>query len=306
MRKINILSIIILLIGLTSCIDEIEIDTQEGPQLVGINGYISDEYKKHQIVVSKTMDFYSTDEIEMISGAEVFIYDGYDTIFFEETENKGYYETKDSISGVIGRTYFLNVNYIDDDGEHRYYAQSTMRENVPQIDSLKIKNVSLGIIPGVIDSTLSLYPYFQSLADQETNYLINIAINDSILDSSLIKCGSLSLMGLSGMYFNGPEMVSMVGEQSVHTFEISLYQYIDEEIVGTTAIMTSIENGDKITMYLYSITPEFHKYISDINSNFGSNPMMGMPYNVSTNIYPIGKAVGFFEAYSIVEASIIY
>ena len=54
------------------------------------------------------------------------------------------------------------------------------------------------------------------------------------------------------------------------------------------------------------LAPEFHKYISDINSNFGSNPMMGMPYNVSTNIYPEGKAVGFFEAYSSVNTSIIY
>ena len=85
MKKINIVLIsLFITIFFTSCINDIEIDTQEGPQLVGINGYISNEYKKHQIVISRTLDFYSTDEIEMISGAEVFVSDGYDTIFFEE------------------------------------------------------------------------------------------------------------------------------------------------------------------------------------------------------------------------------
>ena len=39
MKKINILLIIIYIIGFSSCIDDIEIETQEGPQLIGINGY---------------------------------------------------------------------------------------------------------------------------------------------------------------------------------------------------------------------------------------------------------------------------
>ena len=86
---------------ITSCVDDIIIDTQEGPKLIGISGYISNEYKKHQIVISKTMDFYSNEEIEMISDAEVFVFDGNDTIYFKETDNKGYYETIDSIAGTL-------------------------------------------------------------------------------------------------------------------------------------------------------------------------------------------------------------
>ena len=66
---------------LTSCIDEnFKIDVPDGDRLVGINGYITNEYKKHEIVVSKTMDFYSEEEIETISGAEVFVYTDTDTI----------------------------------------------------------------------------------------------------------------------------------------------------------------------------------------------------------------------------------
>ena len=67
-----------------------------------------------------------------------------------------------------------------------------------------------------------------------------------------------------------------------------------------------IEESDEITVYLYSTTPEFATYYNDVLFSFGSNPMMGTPYNVSTNIQPYGKAVGFFEALSVVSASIIY
>ena len=300
MKKINILLIIIYIIGFSSCIDDIEIETQEGPQLIGINGYISNEYKKHQITISKTMDFYSTNEIETVSGAEVFIHDGHDTIYLEETENKGCYETIDSVAGIIGRTYNLIVNYIDNDGEHNYYAQSTMRENVTQIDSLVIKNITLGGV--LMEEAYGLYPYFQSNSDPNTNYLANIAINDSLTTESLIQCTSYSLAGLSGLYVNGPEFVSLVGNLPVYIFP--MFATLNED--GSYTYEIDLEEGDEISMYLYSITPEFAKYISDINSNFGSNPMMGMPYNVSTNIYPEGKAVGFFEAYSCVKASIIY
>ncbi len=302
MKKTNILlTTLFSLIFLYSCIEDIEIDPQEGPQLVGINAYFTNEYKKHQLVISKTMDFYSNEEIEMISDAEVFVYDGFDTIFYEETEQKGYYETIDPIAGVIGRTYHLRVNFIDDDGEHNYYAQSTMRDNAEKIDSLVIKEYTIGNLEYI--KLLGLFPYFQSIADPETSYLINISVNDSLYEESLIKCPSFFLGGLSGMYVNGQEMAELVGEQAVYTFPSM--SYYDME-TGEFITEYFIEEGDTITMYMYSITPEFSTYISDINSNFGSNPMMGMPYNVSTNIYPEGKAVGFFEATSVIESKVIY
>ena len=276
---------------ITSCVDDILIDTQEGPQLIGISGYISNEYKKHQIVISKTMDFYSNEEIEMISDAEVFVFDGNDTIYFKETDNKGYYETIDSIAGTIGRTYKLHVNLIDEDGEHYYYAESTMKDNATQIDSMTIKGITLGEWQL---ETLGIYPYFQSISDMDAVYLVNASINDSLCNKSLIDCQLFFLGGLSGEYVNGQEMVTLIGEQPLYIFPM------------TENSSSLPKHGDIVTMILYSITPEFSQYISDINSNFGSNPMMGMPYNVSTNIYPEGKAVGFFEAYSVIESSVIY
>ena len=49
---------------MTSCIEDFRIDTEDGEHLVGINGYFTNEYKKHQIVISKTTDFYSEEDAE--------------------------------------------------------------------------------------------------------------------------------------------------------------------------------------------------------------------------------------------------
>ena len=296
----------------TSCIEDFRIDTENGKHLVGINGYFTNEYKKHQIVISKTTDFYSEEDAEMISGAEVFIHDGVDTIYFEETDRKGYYETIDSVAGVAGRTYYLSVNIVDEDGLHNYYSQSTMKENISQIDSMVVKEVENDFASNLMGiasyTTTSLYPYFQTIDDPETNYLINIIVNDSIAkEESFLRYSSLSLRHLSGMYFNSPEMVSMIGEQSVHTFKSTQGYYDNDSIYyfDMNNYPTAIE-GDKITLCIYSVTPEFITYKNDIMSSFGSNPMMGMPYNVATNIYPGGTAVGFFEALSVTKSSFIY
>jgi hypothetical protein len=154
-----------------------------------------------------------------------------------------------------------------------------------------------------IPGTLGLYPYFSSIADPQTTYLVNVAVNDSLYNKSLIKCQSFSLGGLSGAYLNSPETSALIGEQPIYYFFGKTS--IDTES-GTIDIQEALNKGDNVTMFMYSITPEFSKYISDINSNFGSNPMMGMPYNVATNIYPNGKAVGFFEATSVIKSTVIY
>ena len=297
---------------MTSCIDDFRINTEDGKNLVGINGYFTNEYKKHQIVISKTTDFYSEEDAEMISGAEVFIHDGVDTIYFEETDRKGYYETIDSVAGIPGRTYYLSVNIIDEDGLHNYYSQSRMNENISQIDSMVVKDVENPLISNFMGlasyTQTNLYPYFQTIDDPNVNYLTNIIVNDTTAKyDSYFDYSTLSLKHMSGMYFNGPEMVSMIGEQSVHTFKVT-EGYYDNDSLAFFEIdyyPTAIA-GDKITFCIYSVNQDFITYCNDIMSSFGSNPMMGMPYNVATNIYPGGSTVGFFEALSVTKGSIIY
>lgn len=40
-----------------SCTEPIKIEPQEGPQMVGVFGSITNEYKKHTVELSRTRDF---------------------------------------------------------------------------------------------------------------------------------------------------------------------------------------------------------------------------------------------------------
>ncbi len=94
--------IILLFSFLYSCTEPIEIKPADGPQMVGIFGSITNEHKKHTVELSRTRDFYSTASPEMSSNAEVRLTDGIDTIYYEETEKAGIYQTIDEVAGVVG------------------------------------------------------------------------------------------------------------------------------------------------------------------------------------------------------------
>ncbi|HJH59761.1 MAG TPA: DUF4249 family protein [Bacteroidetes bacterium] len=276
-----------------SCTEPIKIEPQEGPQMVGVFGSITNEYKKHTVELSRTRDFYSTSAPEMISNAEVFVSDGVDTIYYEETENAGIYRTVEDVAGVPGRNYKLMVSFADDNGEHQYYANSVMPQCVEQIDSIAIKDYVFGSLHA--DDVLGVYPYYQTLPDPNIYYMCHLYINGRLLTDTLTEAYYYSMMGFSGMYFNGELMTLLAGEFPVYS--------LDQSRPDSTEYL---HDGDEVTLRLYCIPEGFALYISDILSNSGTNPMMGLPYNVTTNIMPENMAVGYFYAASMTEKSVIY
>ena len=62
--------------GLFSCREDIVIDLEEGNPLVGVEGSFTDEYKRHEVILSYTSDFYQADAIRMVCGAKVAVTDG--------------------------------------------------------------------------------------------------------------------------------------------------------------------------------------------------------------------------------------
>ena len=89
-------------------------EVPEGKKRPVIEGYLTDELKSHEVILSYSSKFYS-DDMEMISGAEVFLvesrqYQGHgDTIFlYERSDRPGHYFT-DSVAGTKGRWYHLEA-----------------------------------------------------------------------------------------------------------------------------------------------------------------------------------------------------
>lgn len=277
-----------------ACTEDIVIDVEEGNHRIGVEASFTNELKRHETILSYTADFYNQNEIQMVSGATVYVTDGVDTMYYyEDEEQPGHYFT-DSVAGRKNTVYRLCVEAVDQDGESQsLFAEGLIPDNVESIDSLAIKhyNGSNDSIPSVflIDTVEWVYPYFQSLPDPGIIYMPKVWKNDTLVSDSL----SLTLMipqgGFAGYYVNGPEMLESNKEIPIGYF-----------------LRSKLNDGDEIRADLYSITPDYYYYFYSILMSTGSNPMLGAPANVSSNIQPEGEGVGWFFTASVVTGSTVF
>ena len=284
--------VLLLLVGLFSCREDIVVDLEAGSPMIGVEGSFTDELKRHEVILSYTADFYNADEIRMVSGARVVVTDGVDTIpYLEQADQPGHYLT-DSVAGRKNTLYRLLVDVPDageSDGFLHLSAESYMNDNIDVIDSLVMKPFNL--FPGVPmkDTVFMLVPYFQSLADPTIVYKVRL-LEDGVSQSDpLTKALAIPMAGYAGYYVNGPEFL----EKNV-------------EIAVGMVKSSELHDGEVIRLDLLSISMEYLTFIYSLSFSMGSNPMMGPPTNVPTNIQPAGEAVGWFYTASVVSVETVY
>ena len=79
---------------LASCTEEITMDLPEGRIVPVVEGSITNEYKRHEVILSYSSDLYDEGTPEMISNAEVYVTSGDDTIwYYEQANNPCHYLT---------------------------------------------------------------------------------------------------------------------------------------------------------------------------------------------------------------------
>ncbi len=278
----------------SSCTEDIVIDVEKGEPMIGVEASFTDELKQHEAILSYTAEFYNEHEIRMVSGAVVYVTDGVDTVYyFEDVEQKGHYFT-DSVAGKKNTLYRLCVEVPEADGsKQKVYAESLIPDNVESIDSLVVKhfNGMNDTMPSMflMDTIEWLYPYFQSLPDPNIIYMPMVSKNDTSLTDSLKVRMMIPQGGFAGYYVNGIEMLESNKEIPIGYFRRS-----------------KLRNGDRIHADLYSITPEYYYYFYSLLMSTGSNPMLGAPANVSTNIQPEGEGVGWFFTASVVSSETVF
>lgn len=290
MKKLICLIPMMLLLAMLSCSEDIVIDLEEGSPMIGVEGSFTDEFKRHEVILSYTADFYNTNDIKMVTGAKVAVTDGIDTIpYLEQTDQPGHYLT-DSVAGKKCTFYKLLVDVPDETGEVKHlFAESYMGNNVDHIDSLALKQNP--VMPGVpmLDTIYMLYPYFWSLPDPTIVYMIHVSEDGVPQNDSLLQVNSIPMAGYAGYYVNGPEMLEKNMEIPVCVIKSS-----------------ELHDGKVIRLDLFSITMDYMTFIYSVKMAMGSNPMMGSPSNVITNIQPAGEAVGWFYTASVVSAEMVY
>lgn len=280
--------IVILLSVFASCTEDIVIDLEEGEPLLGVEASFTDELKRHEAVLSYSADFYNKDEIRMVSGVTVFVTDGVDTVYYhEDAEQNGHYFT-DLVAGRKNTFYTLHIaipDVTESDGFQHYKAESFLPDNIETVDSLVIKPFDMPML----DTMLCLYPYFQSLDDKSVVYMVELFRNDTLLTDTLSEKLIVPMAGYAGYYVNGPEFLQT-------NMLIPIAYFRKAEMIA----------GDRYRACLLSIGMDYMSYIYAIRFSNGSNPMMGAPSNVPTNIQPEGKAVGWFLTASTVSSEVVY
>ena len=282
------------LLPFTACTEKIVIDPPAEKKMVVVEGYLSDEYKQHEVILSYSSPLYEG-EREMISGAEVYVVGGGDTIWYHEQEDKpGHYLT-DSLAAQKRRRYHFEARVEENelqDRPIRLYAESYMPNNVAGIDSLRLLPLkgheSIPFVDGA--SAVCACPYFQTLSDANIVYMVEL-----FLDNSLIKnwpseyLQIFPMSGYAGYYFNGPEMLEKNNEVFVGILSKE-YLY----------------DGRVVKVKLHSITRDYMGYLLYQKVSNGSNPVLGAYPLTSTNIMANCNAIGWFRTTSVVEAEAIY
>jgi hypothetical protein len=294
MRNLHKLLVFVTFAVLAACTEDIVIDVQEGEPLIGVEASFTDEWKQHEAILSYSASFYNQDEIRMISGATVYVTDGVDTVYYrEDMEQLGHYFT-DLAAGKKNTVYRLCIEVPESDGtKHFLFAESLMPNNVESIDSLVVKpfNGENDTMPTMffMDTIEWIYPYFQSLPDPSIIYMPSISINDSLVSNAFTQRMVIPVAGYAGYYINGPEMQAANKEIPIGYFRKS-----------------DLNDGDSIRADLYSITSDYLYYVYSLIASSGSNPMLGAPANVSSNIQPEGEGVGWFFTASSVSTETVF
>ncbi len=248
------------------CEETIVLDLDQTEPVVVIEGLITNQEVRQFVKVSKTRGFYDEQATSPVEGASVWVRDDQGNEYaFEETQ-PGYYESVEVFAGVIGRTYFMEVN----DGEKRYEA-SEMMYSVTTVDSLAFRPAE------DIDSTdvernrrLEVLVYLNEPQDEDNYYLAKFFRNGEHLNDD----------GTTVFYFNDDVL-----NGNIHDFPLPEY----------------FAEGDLARAELYSISAQAFRFFADLEKalNNDGGLFSGIPANASTNIE--GGAIGYFQV-SAVEA----
>lgn len=294
-RKLHI-GLLSLLGLLAACTEDITMDAPNGRKRPVVEGTITDEYKRHEVVLSYSSELYDTTGFEMITGAKVYVSCDDDTIWYYEQENRpGHYLT-DSVAGRRSRWYHLQIDVEDNTlitTPIRIYADTKMVPNANHIDSVGLLPLRDSVGIPLVDekAAVCVCPYFQTSSDTTIIYNVELYLNDKLFRNRPSKLFNLLPMkGYAGYYFNGPEMLE--GGNYEVPVGVMNKSYMHE--------------GDVVKVKLYSISKDYMYFLVSQKLAVGVNPVMGAFPAVFSNLFSNCDAIGWFNATSVIEGEGIY
>lgn len=154
-----------LLLTLTSCTKVIELDLNDAPKQVVIEGVVTDQPGPYTVRVAQSAGFYDNGIGDVVTNATVTLGDGISAPETLTYVGNGNYQTR-TLLGVPGRTYTLNVTV----GTQRFSATSTLPQPV-LLDKVSTEDLPIG-------GSKAVFAHFTDPVGQKNYYRWLLTVNN--------------------------------------------------------------------------------------------------------------------------------
>lgn len=262
----NIISLsVITAVFVLSCTKEIKIDLNSSDPQIVIEGSVPANGEKAKISITKSVNFDESNIFPKVQNAIVILNDNIGNSEILTETSPGIYQSS-GITGIIGRTYFLNVTC-----ENKKFSSVSTIPNQVNIDSLIIKkSTTSGGGPGsMIGSGGSGTPY-----DVIVNY------TDPVNETNYYRFLE---------YINGNYKGNYLFDDRLSNGNVVQTNLKD--------MKRTLKTGDTIKIELQCIDKAVYDYFNSFGNLDGGPMSSATPANPYTNIQ--GSVLGYFSAHTV-------
>jgi uncharacterized protein DUF4249 len=259
------LIILALLFALTSCEEVIDIDLNSVSPVLVAEGYMELD-SLCSLKLTYTTDYFQQESAELAGDAIVTLSDQSGARETLRYMGLGIYKGQ-SLRGTESSMYTLTIETPD-----QINSGFSSLMPLPVFDSLRIEDFPFGDTPPGEDFPGLLIISFQNNPDREEHFMLRLTMNGEPLDDSF----------------------ALASDEFTSSAEAVEY---------TTVIFPS-EDGDTLSMEVYSIDADTYRYYYQLNEAIGGGmAMSSTPYNPASNL---GEDImGYFMARSKLDTTLI-
>ena len=253
------------------------------PVMLVVEGSFTNEFKKHQLKLSLSADYFYNKPTPKVSGAEVTISDGTNVLeLIENPVGSGVYETADSVAGEPGRTYTLDINLNEPvNNTMHYYANGNLIQGI-DIDSMVAYIYENPIYFGDIDVDsllLIVVSFGQDPPATRNYYQLNLYDNHVLINDTI-------------------DEVLVTDDK----------EGIEGQFVNTFLFFEQFDEGDTVRLEIISVEKDYMEFVNTTqklaNQSFDPFEMSGPPANATSNIEG-SEAIGFFKVGYVSEGTTV-
>ncbi len=134
MKKLTYISSVLVLLFFVSCEEYYNPDMDVVSPILVVESRVTNDPSHNYVELTKSLDYYSTDQAEKIEGAKVELIDGKDSILTGIESSTGYFTF--SNTPITGETYYLRIIW----GNDIYESEKVVMPPLPTIDTLYTKH----------------------------------------------------------------------------------------------------------------------------------------------------------------------